>query len=87
MTDHRQAAESYIRAGMENGLGAGHLALTQIRATLALAEQQRLANLQRYSASMWNSYAEDDLTDQERATLEVQCAAIGAIVREGLGLA
>jgi hypothetical protein len=63
------------------------IALAQVHATLAVAEQTRIANLQRYAEGVWASYEKDELTDEQRAALVVASRDIGALIREGLGIA
>jgi hypothetical protein len=62
------------------------IALGQLHATLALVEQQRIANLQRYAEGLWASLAKDEYNIAEVGRLNAQSAQMGAEIRIALGL-
>lgn len=89
MSVHVEAARKAIVAARTAGSRAvveREASLAQVQATLALAEQQRLANLLAYGRGLIADLVVEDLTLEQYAVVKARSEAIGSLIAEGLGL-
>lgn len=87
--DYKTEADENIKLAQEYPIGYQHLttsdliALAQVNATLALAEQQRIANLIAYSNVLEENQRDGyELTDDGKSFMD----RLEAQIRKGLGL-